>query len=305
MMKSPFSQLVKVPQPLRILCTKNMLVMELLDGKQLSRSINDQLVDALDGDRALARELLRPKKRAQEENKEDDSGMYAMYRNFQKILSLNRNYKNKTSETSQQSSVGNRGILNEMKTIFSLILISKQSRKKLDLLIDVHGYQIFHDGVFNADPHPGNILDLTDGRIGLLDYGQAKRLQPCECIALAKVLMALRDGNEDSVADAMRELGFRSKLDRSDILAQTAAFYFDSDEVFEKLGYNNNKAFMEHLQKVDPMIVVPDAAVMVARTSILFRGIGSLLRQRVKISDRWYPYAKAAIQEEVKLKLCT
>ena len=106
----------------------------------------------------------------------------------------------------------------------------------------------------------GNILDLTDGRIGLLDYGQAKRLQPCEYIALAKVLIALRDGNEDSVADAMRELGFRSKLDRSDILAQTAAFYFDSDEVFEKLGYNNNKAFMEHLQKVDPMIVVPDAA---------------------------------------------
>jgi hypothetical protein len=29
--------------------------------------------------------------------------------------------------------------------------------------------QIFIDGAFNGDPHPGNILLLDDGRIGLLE----------------------------------------------------------------------------------------------------------------------------------------
>ena len=35
-----------------------------------------------------------------------------------------------------------------------------------------HRYQIFVDGVFNGDPHPGNILLMPDGRLGLIDYGQ-------------------------------------------------------------------------------------------------------------------------------------
>lgn len=36
----------------------------------------------------------------------------------------------------------------------------------------VHGHQIFVDGAFNGDPHPGNILLTPDGKLGLIDYGQ-------------------------------------------------------------------------------------------------------------------------------------
>ena len=42
----------------------------------------------------------------------------------------------------------------------------------MKLLLRVSGHQIFRDGVFNADPHPGNVLLLPDGRLGLIDYGQ-------------------------------------------------------------------------------------------------------------------------------------
>ncbi|EEC48574.1 predicted protein, partial [Phaeodactylum tricornutum CCAP 1055/1] len=41
----------------------------------------------------------------------------------------------------------------------------------LKTLVHVHGLQLMQDGVFNADPHPGNVLVLPDGRLGLLDYG--------------------------------------------------------------------------------------------------------------------------------------
>lgn len=40
----------------------------------------------------------------------------------------------------------------------------------------VHGHQIFVDGAFNGDPHPGNILLTPDGKLGLIDYGQARAL---------------------------------------------------------------------------------------------------------------------------------
>ena len=40
----------------------------------------------------------------------------------------------------------------------------------------VHGTQMLLDGVYNADPHPGNIIVLADGRLGLIDYGMVGRL---------------------------------------------------------------------------------------------------------------------------------
>jgi predicted unusual protein kinase regulating ubiquinone biosynthesis (AarF/ABC1/UbiB family) len=38
-------------------------------------------------------------------------------------------------------------------------------------LFKVHGHEIFCTPVFNADPHPGNIIVLPDNRLGLIDYG--------------------------------------------------------------------------------------------------------------------------------------
>ena len=38
------------------------------------------------------------------------------------------------------------------------------------------GAQIFRQGEFHTDPHPGNVVLLEDGRVGLLDWGQTKVL---------------------------------------------------------------------------------------------------------------------------------
>lgn len=66
----------------------------------------------------------------------------------------------------------------------------------IDLLFDCHGHQLLHDGFFNGDPHPGNILLLDDGRVGLIDWGQVKRIGREERIKLAKLLIALADRDQ-------------------------------------------------------------------------------------------------------------
>lgn len=38
----------------------------------------------------------------------------------------------------------------------------------IDLLNQVHAHEIFIDGIFNGDPHPGNIFLLKNGKIGKL-----------------------------------------------------------------------------------------------------------------------------------------
>jgi hypothetical protein len=48
----------------------------------------------------------------------------------------------------------------------------------IDTLMQVRCYQLFHDGVFNSDPHGGNFLLLPDGRIGLIGFGELPNGSP-------------------------------------------------------------------------------------------------------------------------------
>ncbi len=38
-------------------------------------------------------------------------------------------------------------------------------------IAELYCRQIFQDGVYHADPHPGNVLIDADGKITLLDFG--------------------------------------------------------------------------------------------------------------------------------------
>ena len=66
--------------------------------------------------------------------------------------------------------------------------------------------QIMVDGVFHADPHPGNVLLLSDGRLGLLDFGSVGRLDGSLRAALQRLLLAMDRGDPLGVSDALLEV---------------------------------------------------------------------------------------------------
>src|SRR5699024_1917959 len=51
--------------------------------------------------------------------------------------------------------------------------------------------QVMIDGVFHADPHPGNIMVLADGRVALLDFGSVGRLDAQLRGALQQLFLAV------------------------------------------------------------------------------------------------------------------
>jgi ubiquinone biosynthesis protein len=61
--------------------------------------------------------------------------------------------------------------------------------------------QIFIDGFFHADPHPGNVFITPDGRIGLLDLGMVDRLGPRLQEQLLQMVLAVSEGRADDAAD--------------------------------------------------------------------------------------------------------
>jgi len=61
--------------------------------------------------------------------------------------------------------------------------------------------QILVDGIFHADPHPGNVFVTDDGRIALLDLGMVGHTGPAMQDHLLKVLMSVSGGKGDEAAD--------------------------------------------------------------------------------------------------------
>jgi predicted unusual protein kinase regulating ubiquinone biosynthesis (AarF/ABC1/UbiB family) len=67
---------------------------------------------------------------------------------------------------------------------------------------------ILRDGVFNADPHPGNYRFHADGTVTFLDFGLVKRWAPGEFERLRPVLDAVLTGDARRTTSAMEQVGF-------------------------------------------------------------------------------------------------
>jgi ubiquinone biosynthesis protein len=61
--------------------------------------------------------------------------------------------------------------------------------------------QVLIDGLFHADPHPGNVFVTDDHRIALLDLGMVGHVAPGMQESLLKLLLAVSEGSGEEAAD--------------------------------------------------------------------------------------------------------
>jgi predicted unusual protein kinase regulating ubiquinone biosynthesis (AarF/ABC1/UbiB family) len=69
-----------------------------------------------------------------------------------------------------------------------------------DELFQAYLKQILVDGLFHADPHPGNVLMTEDHRVALIDLGMVARVAPRTQENLLQLLMAIAEGRSDDAA---------------------------------------------------------------------------------------------------------
>lgn len=82
-------------------------------------------------------------------------------------------------------------------------------------LSDAIFQQVFLDGVFHADPHPGNIYVLPDGRVALLDFGMVGHLAAPTRRIWVEMILALGRQDAELLADAVLRLETsRVRVDR-------------------------------------------------------------------------------------------
>ena len=66
--------------------------------------------------------------------------------------------------------------------------------------------QVVIDGLFHADPHPGNVFLTNDGRIALLDLGMVGHTASAMQEKLLKILLAVGEGKSEDAADVVIEI---------------------------------------------------------------------------------------------------
>jgi ubiquinone biosynthesis protein len=78
--------------------------------------------------------------------------------------------------------------------------------KLADALFRAYLKQMLQDGLFHADPHPGNVF-IVDGCIALIDLGMVARVTPALQDRLLQLLLAVADNRPDDAARTLLLVG--------------------------------------------------------------------------------------------------
>ncbi|HZR47679.1 MAG TPA: AarF/ABC1/UbiB kinase family protein, partial [Candidatus Manganitrophaceae bacterium] len=103
-----------------------------------------------------------------------------------------------------------------------LVKVELDGAALADELFRAYLKQVLVDGLFHADPHPGNVYLTDDRRIALLDLGMVGRVAPQMQECLLQLLLAISEGEAETVAeivikisekrDGFEEMEFRRQI---------------------------------------------------------------------------------------------
>lgn len=179
--------------------------------------------------------------------------------------------------------------------------------RKIDLsrvlktLVMVHGVQVMLDGVYNADPHPGNVIIMPCGRLGLIDYGMVGRLEPDERELIASTVLAFASGDKETVV--------RNYVDSGYIAAWIGGANHTDDVIHRFASFHLDRINLSPLHvdgKVWPVLdllgksierVTPDWIEQMKRIGCLLIGVSSQAGRPISLSKEWRRTARSLFQE--------
>jgi len=251
---------VIIPSPIPDLCTKRLLVMELLPGPKLIDGIRDYFDRWAKDHGSTLQEMERDAR-----DRIEREGFPAKYDgpSAWKVASYRRWLRSKDMISNIGIGLYNAtiGLTTGISMAYHHSVLPPNIPRIIDTLMRVHGIQMLKYGVFTADPHGGNFLLLPDSRLGLIDYGSTKRLTRNERLSTCLLFAALYRRDEERLYDMCQVGGYKSKYGRRNVLMKLLQFGYDSygNDV---TGGKNIQQFIDELKDADPWEEVPDNFVM-------------------------------------------
>jgi ubiquinone biosynthesis protein len=161
--------------------------------------------------------------------------------------------------------------------------------------------QIYDDGFFHADLHPGNVFIMKDGRIALLDFGMAGFLSQDMRNLLIDDLIAITRGDTVLYIELLRELG---SIDENTDLS---ALKMDIDQLIYKyygrpLRQLNTALILEEMINLlrKYQVRVPSNIALLSKGAMTAESFGSLMDPDINLAVIAEPFAKKAIKDRLR-----
>ncbi len=151
------------------------------------------------------------------------------------------------------------------------------AKRLAGLVMEIYVQMMLVDGLFHADPHPGNLLVSPTGKLVLLDFGMMVRVSPELRMKLIRTVFASIRRDAKAVAQGFRDLGLftptadQAQVDRlSELLVAMASTRSTTQQRIETMLADR---VMQSLY--DFPVILPRDLVYFARTAALIEGVGT------------------------------
>lgn len=151
---------------------------------------------------------------------------------------------------------------------------TSESKPMAERFVGAVYYQIFIQGFFHADPHPGNVHVDEHGRVMFLDWGLVGMLSPDMRRHSVSLILGLSQGRPTRIVDALLDLGVvDGNVDRGPLIQdveQLRRRYYER----ELDDFNLGQAFGDLLALAkNHRIRIPPEYALLAKTAMTVDGV--------------------------------
>jgi predicted unusual protein kinase regulating ubiquinone biosynthesis (AarF/ABC1/UbiB family) len=138
--------------------------------------------------------------------------------------------------------------------------------------------QVLVDGLFHADPHPGNVFLTDGGHIALLDLGMVGHTTPAMQEHLLKLLMAISEGKSDEAADVVIRISQKTEEFNQTEFRRRIGQLMASRQDQGLQQMNVGKSLLEVSKNAaDNGLFVPSELTMLGKTLLQLDEVGKIL----------------------------
>jgi ubiquinone biosynthesis protein len=163
--------------------------------------------------------------------------------------------------------------------------------------VDVFLKMILMDGLFHADPHPGNVFYLPGNRIVIIDFGMVGRLSPQRRRQVIDLLAGLARMAEEPMLEVLLDWAGESHVDDSRLAADVNEMVSDFEGVPLK-DIRIGAAIRQFAALVrEHAIVLPSDLSLMFKTLISLEGLGRQYDPDLHIVQHLTPFVRRALAE--------
>lgn len=161
--------------------------------------------------------------------------------------------------------------------------------------------QIFEHGFFHADPHPGNVMVLRDGKICFLDFGMMGMILPKHRNYLSNIMLGIVNQDAEGITKALIDFSRSDSVQNREGLEYEIFVLSESYSHLPLKDINMGDLLPKMLSVIlDYDLRLPANIFMLTKALITIEGVGRKLDPDYDIVSHMEPFAKQLIKRRFK-----